>query len=79
MDEGRVVRIFRNGGNQAVRIPREFEFSVKEATMIRDGECLVIRPRPAHGFFATLARLSPLAEEFPDVDEDLVPLKSIDL
>jgi antitoxin VapB len=42
MTEQRHVRLFRNGRNQAVRIPVEFELPGDEAIMIRDGDRLVI-------------------------------------
>jgi antitoxin VapB len=35
---------FRNGRNQAVRIPREFELPGKDAVMRRDGDRLIIEP-----------------------------------
>ena len=44
MPEPRRVRLFRNGRNQAVRIPVEFELPGDEAIMHRDGERLVIEP-----------------------------------
>ena len=38
MSEQRHVRLFRNGRNQAVRIPVEFELPGDEAIMHRDGD-----------------------------------------
>ena len=40
----RHVRLFRNGRNQAVRIPVEFELPSNEAIVYRDGDRLVIQP-----------------------------------
>ena len=40
----RRVRLFKNGQNQAVRIPREFELPGHEAIMRKDGERLIIEP-----------------------------------
>lgn len=40
----RVVSLFRNGSNQAVRIPKEFEFAGSEVIMRRDGHRLVLEP-----------------------------------
>lgn len=40
----RTVSLFRNGRNQAVRIPREFELPGTEAVMRREGDRLVIEP-----------------------------------
>lgn len=42
----RHVRLFKNGRNQAVRIPREFELPGEEAIMRKEGERLVIEPAP---------------------------------
>lgn len=61
----RKVRLFRNGRNQAVRIPREFELPGDEAIMRKEGSRLVIEPRSAIGLVAALQALGPLEEEFP--------------
>ena len=44
MGDHRSVKLFRNGRNQAVRIPVEFELPGDEAIMFRDGDRLVIEP-----------------------------------
>ena len=44
MPTERHVRLFRNGRNQAVRIPVEFELPGDEAIMRREGDKLVIEP-----------------------------------
>ena len=44
MPAERVVELFRNGRNQAVRIPREFELPGSEAVMRKEGPRLVIEP-----------------------------------
>lgn len=38
MTTGRHVKLFRNGRNQAVRIPREFELPGEDAIMHREGD-----------------------------------------
>lgn len=41
----RTVSIFRNNRNQAVRLPRDFEFpGVTELTIERQGDTIVLRP-----------------------------------
>lgn len=75
----RHVRLFRNGRNQAVRIPREFELDAQEAIMRREDDRLVIEPVRRPGLLATLASLRPLEEDFPDVDADVLPLDDVDL
>lgn len=72
MGEFRHVRLFRNGRNQAVRIPVEFELPGLEAVMHRDGDRLVIEPVPRRGLTALLSGLEPLDEALPDI-ADPVP------
>ena len=69
MSAERHVKLFRNGRNQAVRIPREFELAGTDAIMRKEGERLVIEPAPPKSLLAVLATLEPLDEEFPDIDE----------
>lgn len=75
----RHVRLFRNGRNQAVRIPREFELSGEEAIIRKEGDCLIIEPVRKGHLLALLGTLEPLDEEFPDVDEDLTSLDDVAL
>lgn len=84
---GRSVRLFRNGANQAVRIPKEFELPGKDAVMRREGNRLIIEvvpDKPKKGTVAALVaaleairHLEPVEEPFPDVDEGLLPLDDI--
>jgi antitoxin VapB len=69
MPEQRHVRLFRNGRNQAVRIPVEFELPGSEAIMHRDGDRLVIEPVRKRGLIALLKTMKPLQEEFPGIDD----------
>lgn len=77
MTAERHVRLFRNGRNQAVRIPREFELEGEEAIMRREGDSLIIEPVPTDGLLALLSRLKPIDIEFPDVDEGLPDLDDV--
>jgi antitoxin VapB len=73
MTEQRHVRLFRNGRNQAVRIPVEFELPGDEAVMHRDGERLVIEPVRKRGLVALLKSMKPIDESFPDVADPVPP------
>ncbi|MBN8726533.1 MAG: AbrB/MazE/SpoVT family DNA-binding domain-containing protein [Xanthomonadales bacterium] len=74
----RHVRLFRNGRNQAVRIPREFELPGHEAIMRREGARLVIEPlESALDLLQMLRTWEPIDDVFPDVDEGLPPLDDI--
>ena len=65
----RHVKLFKNGRNQAVRIPREFELPGEDAIMHRDGDRLIIEAAPAKSLQAVLAMLTPLDEDFPQIDD----------
>lgn len=71
MTEHRHVRLFRNGRNQAVRIPVEFELPGDEAIMHRDGDRLVIEPVRKRGLLALLKSMKPLEEDFPEIDDPI--------
>ena len=73
----RPVRLFRNGRNRAVRIPREFELPGKDAVMRKDGEKLIIEPAARKSLLALLKTLEPLTEEFSPVDDS--SLEPVDL
>ncbi len=66
------VKLFKNGRNQAVRIPRGFELPGKDAIMRKEGDRLIIEPTPPKSLLALLATLSPLDEDFPPIP-DLPP------
>ena len=67
----RHVKLFKNGRNQAVRIPREFELPGDEAIMRKEGEVLVIEPIPPKSLLSLLATLAPIDEEFPPIRDPL--------
>ena len=69
MAEHRYVRLFRNGRNQAVRIPVDFELPGDEAIMHREGDRLVIEPVRKRGLVALLKTMEPVDEDFPEVDD----------
>ena len=42
----RTAALFKNGKNQAVRLPKEFEFSgVNEVEITKEGESIVLTPK----------------------------------
>jgi antitoxin VapB len=69
MSTQRRVRLFRNGRNQAVRIPREFEFPGEEAIMRKEGDRLILEPARPSSLLAVLESLEPLDETFPEIDD----------
>ena len=67
----RHVKLFKNGRNQAVRIPREFELPGEDAIMHRDGDRLIIEVAPPKSLLAVLAGLSALDEDFPAITDPI--------
>jgi len=68
----RRVRLFKNGQNQAVRIPREFELPGHEAIMRKDGERLIIEPVVGRSLLALLDSWEgDLADDeaFPEIED----------
>jgi antitoxin VapB len=65
----RHVKLFRNGRNQAVRIPVEFELPGDEAIMHRDGGRLVIEPVRKRGLVALLKTMKPLKGDCPEIED----------
>ncbi len=73
----RHVKLFMNGRNQAVRIPREFELPGNDAVMRKEGGRLIIEPSPRRSLLAVLEALEPLHEDFPEISD--MPADDIDL
>jgi len=39
-----VAKVFKSGNSQAVRLPKEFRFSVEEVEVSREGDAIILRP-----------------------------------
>ena len=76
----RRARLFRNGRNQAVRIPREFELPGDEVILYKDGEHLIVEPvkKPTH-LLELPATQEHNEDAFPDVDAGLPTLDNVRL
>ncbi len=73
----RHVKLFKNGRNQALRIPREFELPGDDAIIRKDGDRLIIEPARPRSLLAVLATLETLEEDFPAIVEP--PLDPVEL
>ncbi len=76
----RRARLFRNGRNQAVRIPREFELPGQEVILRKDGDRLILEPvkPPDRQSLAELfASWETLDEELPEIDDPPVQPEDI--
>lgn len=79
------AKVFQSGNSQAVRLPKEFRFDVDEVEVSREGDALILRPRPGatrpwaslraaidRGFsedFMAQERDQPEQQERPDLDQ----------
>ena len=74
----RRARLFRNGRNQALRIPRDLEFAADEVILHREDDRLVVEPVNRKRTLAEiLPQLEPIAEEFPEIPDP--PVRSEDV
>ena len=74
----RHVRLFRNGRNQAIRIPREFELPGDQAILRKDKSGRLILEPVRRRTLSDLAKTwEPLTEEFPEIQD--LPAEPVDL
>ncbi len=77
MQTERHVRLFRNGRNQAIRIPREFELEGNEAVIRKDGGRLIIEPVVKGGLLALLADWETTDDSLAKIDDPPVTPEDI--
>lgn len=69
MSNQRHVRLFRNGRNQAVHIPRDLELPGDEAIMRKEGDWLILEPAPSQSLLQVLDTLEPIEESFAEIGD----------
>lgn len=65
----RTARIFLNNRSQAVRLPKEFQFSTSEVFIRKEGDDVILSPRPSN--WSDLVSGPFASEEFMEGVEDL--------
>jgi len=66
----RTAKIFKNNRSQAVRLPKEFQFSTSEVFIRKQGDDVILSPRPED--WSEYLKSGPVAsEEFMEGVEDL--------
>lgn len=79
-----IAKVFQSGNSQAVRLPKDFRFTVDEVEVSREGDAVILRPRPdasrpwaslraavERGFsadFMAEGREQPEVQKRPDLD-----------
>jgi antitoxin VapB len=71
MSERRHARLFKNGRNQAVRIPRDLELPGREAIVYRDGDRLVLEPLTGPSLLGLLQSWEVIDTDWPMVDDPI--------
>ena len=65
----RRVSLFRNGRDQAVRIPKDMELPGDEAVLRKEGDRLILEPVHPASLLALLKTLSPIEEGLADIED----------
>jgi antitoxin VapB len=68
-DTTRRVRLFRDGLDQAVTIPRDMELPGNEAMVTKEGDRLIVEAIKASSLLELLATLEPIEEEIGPIDD----------
>lgn len=66
------AKLFMNGRSQAVRLPAEFRFAGSEVLIEREGDAVVLRPKP-EGWDDFFARPSQVPDDFLVRRDDHLP------
>jgi antitoxin VapB len=69
----RTVSVFKNGGNRAVRLPRDIDFAgINELEIRREGDVITLRPiKPSWESFSDFGKAdADFLTERPDVIEE---------
>ena len=73
------VKLIQEGNSQTLTIPQELTLSTTEVIIRREEGKLIIEPYKKKSLLETFATLDDIEEDFPDVDEGLLPLDDIQL
>jgi antitoxin VapB len=68
----KTAKIFMNGRSQAVRLPAEFRFDCNEVFIERQGDAVILRPKPT-GWDDFFSRPSAVPDDFLADREDEPP------
>jgi antitoxin VapB len=79
MSKTRHVFLLTQGQDQILTIPHEFAITGTEVILRKDGDRLIIEPISPNSLLALLTTLSDLEEDFPNVDEGLLPVDDVTL
>lgn len=73
------VKLIQQGNIQTLPIPKELTLSTSEVIIRQEEGKLIIEPYKKKSLLEVFANLDDIDEEFPDVDEGLLPLDDIEI
>jgi len=73
------VKLIQQGNIQTLPIPQELKITTSSVIIHQEDDKLIIEPLREKCLLKVLSTLEPLEENFPDIDEDLLPLDDIEI
>ena len=73
------VKLIQQGNIQTLPIPKELTLSTSEVIIRQEEGKLIIAPYKKKSLLEVFANLDDIDEEFPDIDEGLLPLDDIEI
>ena len=74
MPNSRQISLSKKGEEQVLLIPQDFALSGTEVLLRQEGDRLIIEPICSTSLLDMLNTLPDIADNFPDIDEALLPL-----
>jgi antitoxin VapB len=73
------VKLIQQGNIQTLPIPKELKITTSSVIIHQEDDKLIIEPLRQKSLLKVLSTLEPLEEDFPDIDEGLLPLDDIEI
>ena len=73
------VKLIQQGNTQSLTLSEELNLTTTEVTIRQEDDKLIIEPLKKKFLLETFTTLEDIEEDFPNVDEELLPLDNIDL
>jgi len=73
------VKLIQQGNIQTLPIPKELKITTSSVIIHQEDDKLIIEPLRQKSLLKVLSSLEPLEEDFPDIDEGLLPLDDIEI
>ncbi len=73
------VKLIQQGNIQTLPIPKELKITTSSVIIHQEDDKLIIEPLRQKSLLQVLSTLEPLEEDFPDIDEGLLPLDDIEI